>query len=132
MILKKILSVAASIIKLFIFILFFNNSNAEENNIKYFPKEVGTLSLMYHRFDEEKYPATNIAMDIFKKQMKIITENNLSFYDPNEFNINFNKSKKENNGHNAFVSLCCWYFSIMCAAKTCQYDLHTGKSLLGK
>ena len=50
---------------------------------------------MYHRFDEEKYPATNIAMDIFKKQMKIITENNLSFYDPNEFNINFNKSKKE-------------------------------------
>jgi hypothetical protein len=26
--------------------------------------------LMYHRFNENKYPSTNIQMDIFKEQMK--------------------------------------------------------------
>ena len=70
---KKILSLAASTIKLFIIILLFNsNSKAEENNIKYYSDDKGILSLMYHRFDENKYPSTNIQMDIFKEQMKII------------------------------------------------------------
>ena len=36
--------------------------------------DMGILSLMYHRFDEDKYPSTNIQMDVFKKQMQIIKE----------------------------------------------------------
>ena len=34
---------------------------ADENNIKYYSPDLGILSLMYHRFDENKYPSTNIA-----------------------------------------------------------------------
>ena len=70
---KKISFVVASIIKSFIIlILFIINSKAEENNIKYYSKDLGTLSLMYHRFNENKYPSTNIQMSVFKKQINII------------------------------------------------------------
>ena len=78
---KKILSVAASIIKLFIIlILLISNSKAEENNIKYYSDDVGTLALMYHRFNENKYPSTNIEMDVFEKQINIIKNNKYNFY----------------------------------------------------
>ena len=93
MILKKILSAAASIIKLFILILCTTNSNSEENNKKYYSNDLGTLSLMYHRFNENKYPSTNIEMEIFKKQINIIKKNSFDFYDPNEFNLNFDNPK---------------------------------------
>ena len=48
---------------------------------------------MYHRFNENKYPSTNINMEIFKKQMNLIKEENISFINPNDFNLNFNKPK---------------------------------------
>jgi len=93
---KKILSVAASIIKLFIIlILLISNSKAEENNIKYYSDDVGTLALMYHRFNENKYPSTNIEMDVFEKQINIIKNNKYNFYDPKEFSLNFKIPKKE-------------------------------------
>jgi len=93
---KKILSWAVSIIKLFIIIILFSgNSKAEENNIKYYSNDMGILSLMYHRFDEEKYPSTNIQMIIFKEQVKIIRNLNYNFYNPGELELNFNIKKKE-------------------------------------
>ena len=95
MILNKILSFAASIIKLFIIILFSTNSNAVENNSKYFSNDFGTLSLIYHRFDENKYPSTNIQIEIFKKQIDIIKKNNFNFYNPDQFNIEFDDPKFE-------------------------------------
>ena len=49
---------------------------------------------MYHRFDENKYPSTNIRMHMFKDQMKMIIKNDLDFYNPEEFNLNFKKPKK--------------------------------------
>ena len=93
MILKKILSVAASTIKFFIFIFFVTNSNAVTNNSKYYSEDLGTLSLMYHRFNENKYPSTNIQMEIFKKQIQIINNNNFEFYNPKKFDLNFNEPK---------------------------------------
>ena len=48
---------------------------------------------MYHRFNENKYPSTNIEMEIFKKQINIIKKNSFDFYDPNEFNLNFDNPK---------------------------------------
>ena len=102
MILKKILSVAASIIKFFIFIFFAINSNAETNyntyysdSDKYYSKDLGTLSLMYHRFNEPKYPSTNVEMDIFKKQINIINENNYIYYNPVNFDNFFEKPDAE-------------------------------------
>ena len=95
MILKKILSFAASIIKLIILISFTLNSNAEENNSKYYPEDLGTLSLMYHRFNENKYPSTNIQIEIFKKQIEIIKKNNFEFNNPVEFDLKFFSPKSE-------------------------------------
>ena len=74
-------------------LLFVSNSKAEEINIKYYIDDKGILSLMYHRFDENKYPSTNIQMDIFKKQMKIIRDLNYIFYDPGNLEKNFNTKK---------------------------------------
>ena len=96
MIVKKILSLAASTIKLFIIILLFiSNSKAEEINIKYYSDDSGILSLMYHRFNEDKYPSTNIKMNIFKQQIQIIKKLKYTFYDPQNLEKNFHTIKKE-------------------------------------
>ena len=98
MIIKKIFSPAKSIISLFIIILFSNIvSKSDENNIKYYSKDEGILSIMYHRFNENKYPSTNIKMDIFKEHMNIIKNSNYNFHNPNNFEEQFNipKLKKE-------------------------------------
>ena len=93
---KKILSLVASTIKLFIIILLFNsNSKAEEKNIKYYSDDRGILSLMYHRFNEDKYPSTNIQMDIFKEQIEIIKKFKYNFYDPKYLEKNFHTTKIE-------------------------------------
>ena len=52
---------------------------------------------MYHRFNESKYPSTNIQMDIFKEHMNIIKNSNFNFHNPSNFEKSFNipRSKKE-------------------------------------
>ena len=50
---------------------------------------------MYHRFNEDKYPSTNIKMDIFKKQINIIKDKKYSFENPKDFDLNFNNPKTE-------------------------------------
>ena len=94
---KIILSFAASIIRFFIFYLFFLNAYADGVNKKYYHNEQGILSLMYHRFNENKYPSTNIKMDIFKSHVEIIKINDFEFYNPKKFDEEFNipKSKKK-------------------------------------
>jgi len=62
---------------------------------QYHHNEQGILSLMYHRFDENKYPSTNIKMDVFKKQIEIIKRNNFEFFDPKNFSEEFNKVKTD-------------------------------------
>ena len=95
MIIKKILSFAASIISIYSFYkyYFLTNCNSQENNSKYFSNDSGILSLMYHRFNENKYPSTNIKMNIFKEQMKIIKHLNYNFMDPKFLTNEFNKPK---------------------------------------
>ena len=75
--------------------LFASNSKAEENNIKYYSDDMGILSLMYHRFNENKYPSTNIQMDIFKQQIEIIKNLKYDFYDPKNLEKNFHIGKVE-------------------------------------
>ena len=50
---------------------------------------------MYHRFNENKYPSTNIQMEIFKKQIEIIENNNLDYITPSNFLDNFNQAKNK-------------------------------------
>ena len=93
---KNILSELASIIRLvIILLLFFINCKAEDNNIKYYSYDKGTLAIMYHRFNEQKYPSTNIQMKIFKEHIKIIKENDFDFYNPKDFISNFSLPKKD-------------------------------------
>ena len=75
--------------------LFLNNSNSDENNSKYYSGDSGILSLMYHRFNENKYPSTNIRMNIFKEQINTIKELNYKFYNPKYFINKFSEPKKE-------------------------------------
>jgi len=49
---------------------------------------------MYHRFNENKYPSTNIQIDVFEEQLKIIEREKIKFIHPN----NFEKSLSENKG----------------------------------
>tara|TARA_B100001057_G_scaffold446555_1_gene485214 strand:- start:599 stop:1654 length:1056 start_codon:yes stop_codon:yes gene_type:complete len=96
MIIKKILSFVASTINLpIILIIFTLNSTAQENNNKYFSNDEGVLSIMYHRFNEFKYPSTNISMDVFKNHIELIIDANLSFYHPKKFEDEFDIPKKD-------------------------------------
>ncbi len=94
MIIKNIFSPTTSIISLFIIILFSNiSSKSDENNFKYYSKDNGILSIMYHRFNETKYPSTNIEMKIFEEHVRIIKESKYDFINPNEFETKFSVSK---------------------------------------
>ena len=42
---------------------------------------------MYHRFDENKYPSTNIRIDDFKSHINLIRDSNLKFISQGEVNI---------------------------------------------
>ncbi len=52
---------------------------------------------MYHRFNENQHPSTNINIDIFKKQIELINNKKINFMLPSNFDKNFNlkKSKKK-------------------------------------
>ena len=50
---------------------------------------------MYHRFNENKYPSTNIRMEIFKEQMNIINDLDYQFYDPSLLISEFDKPKNK-------------------------------------
>ena len=96
MIIKKILSFAASITNLIIIqLLIISNCNSAENNSNYYSGDNGVLSLMYHRFNENKYPSTNIRMDVFDAQMKIIKKLGYEFYDPSLFLEEFESTKNK-------------------------------------
>ena len=48
-------------------------------------EDFGLISIMYHRFNENKYPSTNIQLDIFKKQLDIIKNEGITFIHPKNF-----------------------------------------------
>ena len=91
MITKIIFSLAASIIKFIIFNIFFLNAYAETVNKNYEKEEKGILALMYHRFEENKYPSTNVRIEAFKKHIDIINDNKFSFLNPKNFDYEFNR-----------------------------------------
>ena len=52
---------------------------------------------MYHRFEENKYPSTNIKLNDFKKHIKIIEDNKFHFVNPKNFENELfrNKTKRK-------------------------------------
>ena len=50
---------------------------------------------MYHRFNESKYPSTNIKLDVFKEQLKLIENEGINFINPNNFSQNLSSNKDQ-------------------------------------
>ena len=50
---------------------------------------------MYHRFEENKYPSTNIKMNDFKNHLKIIKGNKIKFVNPKKFEEELINNKKQ-------------------------------------
>ncbi len=48
---------------------------------------------MYHRFEENKYPSTNVKMKNFLEHIKIIEENNISYINPKKFEDELENNK---------------------------------------
>jgi peptidoglycan/xylan/chitin deacetylase (PgdA/CDA1 family) len=81
------------LIILLFFLLISSHLFSTQTNIE----DKGTIVLMYHRFEENKYPSTNIRMADFIKHIDLIKKKNIKFIDPNDFEndlINKKKTKK--------------------------------------
>ena len=50
---------------------------------------------MYHRFEENKYPSTNIRLNDFLKHLEIIENNNIQFINPKNFKYELTANKKQ-------------------------------------
>ena len=50
---------------------------------------------MYHRFNEPKYPSTNIQMDILQEHIKLIKDSDFKLFNPKEFEKKYNIPKKQ-------------------------------------
>jgi poly-beta-1,6-N-acetyl-D-glucosamine N-deacetylase len=79
---------------LFIAILAFQN-NLYSNDKSQDIDDFGIISLMYHRFEENKYPSTNIKINDFKQHLKIIKDNKISFVDPKKFENELKNNKSQ-------------------------------------
>ena len=79
-----------------IFIISFDiNQSKSIAEIKYNFEDFGLISIMYHRFDESKYPSTNIQMEVFKKQLDIIENEGIKFIHPKDFKKSLYENKKD-------------------------------------
>ena len=57
--------------------------------------DYGLISIMYHRFNENKYPSTNIQIEVFSEQLKIIEKEGIKFIHPKNFKKSLSENKKE-------------------------------------
>ena len=71
LIIKKFL-----IINLLIVFFVITNNSYSASKEQY---DRGIISIMYHRFEENKYPSTNIKIADFKTHLDIIKNNNFNF-----------------------------------------------------
>ena len=88
------------IIKKFLIIIIFiinfeSNQSKAYSSSNYDFDDFGLISIMYHRFNETKYPSTNIQLEIFKEQLKIIEDEGIKFIHPKKFEQSLVEKKKE-------------------------------------
>ena len=77
---------------MFISILSFQNNLYSDSPLEEID-DFGVISLMYHRFEENKYPSTNIKINDFKEHLKILEENNIKFINPKNFENELKNNK---------------------------------------
>ena len=81
--------------KLLIISLFYFPFNINLNSAEIEVNDFGIVTLMYHRFEENKYPSTNIRMSEFTQHLKLIEENGIKFVNPSKFQDELNNNKSE-------------------------------------
>ena len=79
----------------FIFIITFESNQSKtfaSKNLGF--DDFGLISIMYHRFEENKYPSTNIQIEVFKEQLRIIENEGMKFIHPKDFKKSLYEKKK--------------------------------------
>ena len=72
---------------IYIFILLFLPiSKSFGINLNELNPDKGVIALMYHRFNENKYPSTNIRNEVFLKHLEEINNSKIEFISFNKFN----------------------------------------------
>ena len=74
--------------------MFFHNNLFSNSDIKDI-NDFGIISLMYHRFEENKYPSTNIRIKEFINHIKILEDNKFHFVDPKNFENELKNNKTQ-------------------------------------
>ncbi len=74
--------------------MFLQNKSYSETSLDAI-EDFGVISLMYHRFEENKYPSTNIRISDFKKHLEIIQKSNIKFINPKNFKKELSENKKQ-------------------------------------
>jgi len=92
-IIKSALPVQLIIKKSFIIFLFFIFTFDESSSVANI-EDKGVIVLMYHRFEENKYPSTNIKISDFIKQLDLIKKSGFNFINANDFENSLIKLKK--------------------------------------
>ena len=77
-------------------LLFLPISKSFGINLNEFNPDKGVIALMYHRFDENKYPSTNIKNEIFLKHLNVINNSKLEFISFNKFSEIIKSKMKKN------------------------------------
>jgi len=57
--------------------------------------DFGIITIMYHRFEENKYPSTNIKIKDFKEHIELIKKNKIKFVNPSNFEYELTNNKNE-------------------------------------
>jgi peptidoglycan/xylan/chitin deacetylase (PgdA/CDA1 family) len=85
------LIIKQSLIIFLIFLAFPSQLLSSMNNIE----DKGIIVLMYHRFEENKYPSTNIKIADFIRHLELIKEEQFEFVNPKDFENDLLNKKKE-------------------------------------
>ena len=57
--------------------------------------DFGIIAIMYHRFEENKYPSTNIKMAEFQETLEMIKNSEIKFVNPTNFEEELKNNKKQ-------------------------------------
>ena len=75
-----------------LFIVFLTPVKSSYSNEKSL-NDFGIIALMYHRFEENKYPSTNIKINDFREHINLIQKEGLEFINANNFKQNLEENK---------------------------------------
>ena len=67
-------------------------------------KDHSITALMYHRFDQDKYPSTNISSKTFEKQVKYLLQNNFSILPLTDL-VKYLNNEKEIDNNTVFITV---------------------------